>query len=97
MRCLRDVISVGFRSLLRKAPAQLGRCAGVFLFSGSSLAPKSANDRLGAVLDDHAVEQGLGGAPVFGRQLPHGFELQLEVVARPSFVRVEDQRVGRLE
>lgn len=53
------------------------------------------DDLLGAVLDDHAVEHGPDGLPVFGRQLPHRFKLQLEVVARPALVGVEDQGVGR--
>ena len=35
-------------------------------------------DLLGAVLDDHAVEHGLDGLPVFGRELPHRVKLQLE-------------------
>ena len=42
-----------------------------------------ADDLLSEVLDDHAVEHGLDGLPVFGRQLPLRFTLQLEVVARP--------------
>jgi hypothetical protein len=49
-------------------------------------ASQFADDLLGAVLDDHAVEHGLDGLAIFGRELPHGFKLQLEVVARPALV-----------
>ncbi|MBB6066173.1 hypothetical protein [Pseudoxanthomonas broegbernensis] len=56
-------------------------------------ASQLTDDLLGAVLDDHAVEHGLDGLAIFGRQLPHRFKLKLEVVARPAFVRVEDQGV----
>jgi len=46
------------------------------------------------VLEDQALEQGLGGPLLLGAESGDGLELQSEIVVGPSLVVPEDQVVG---